>query len=161
MHNHKAFSLQDFLSTPYPIILSEKDKKFIIYVPKLQIYVEENSLDLAYEKYNKEKQSFYTRLEKIEALHLIPALNAESKILNRIEFKKVLIERFTSFIFTAIFWLLLLSVVIHQIGKGTNKVGEAFVPVEPAKQAERMQKFREKMDVLAPYIHEVKRVFNE
>lgn len=154
-------NLQDFINKPYPVVVRESQNKFCLYVPKLQIFVESDTLQSAYELLKKEKTSFYSRLEAIDSLHLIPELSDTPSLRQRIDIQKIFIERFFSFGMTLIFWLLILAIVGHQITKTSSKIQEAFVPVTAEKSQERLSHFKEKVNIAAPYLKEIKKAINE
>jgi hypothetical protein len=154
-------TLEEFTARPYPIIVSEKQSKICIFVPKLHLFAESDSLQSAYQALNNEKIAFYNRLSNIDSLHLIPELLDEPQFLKRLDLQKIIVERGISFVLTLVFWILILSIVGHQINKAGSKLNEAFVPVTPEKQQERMLNFKAKLDVVSPYWKEIKKALNE
>ena len=156
-----TLSLQDFVSKPYPLIIRENQNKFYIFIPKLHIFVESDTLQSAYDLCKKEKISFYNRLEFIESLHLIPPLSDVPTLRKRIDLQKIVIERFCSFVLTFVFWIFLLLIVGHQLNKSTVKINEALSPTGPEQSEKRLERFKEKIKVVAPYMREIKKAFNE
>jgi len=154
-------NLQDFIQRPYPIVVRESQSKVYLFVPKLHIFVESDTLQSAYELLKKEKASFYSRLEAIDSLHLVPELTDAPSLRKRIDIQKILVERLFSFGLTLVFWVLLLAIVGHQLTKTSFKIKEAFVPVTPEKSQERLTHFKEKLNVVAPYMKEIKKALNE
>lgn len=154
-------SLESFLNRTYPVIIKEINSKIILFVPKLNILVESNTLNEAYEIYKKEKVTFYNRLAHIEALHLIPSLSEKTNNYKQVEIKKILIERVISFFIVLIFLALISVIIGHKISKSTKKINEAFTPVTIERSDARLQRFKEKLTIAAPYIREIKKALNE
>ena len=160
-NEEKKLSVQDFINRPYPVILGSICEQFYIYVPKLQIYVERATMQGAYDLYQKEKANFYNRLEAIGALHLIPPLNETLGLRKRIDLQKLLIDRGASFVLTVLFWVLLLGILGHKLNKASSKINEAFVPVSVERSDARLERFKVKLDIVAPYLREIKKAINE
>jgi hypothetical protein len=153
--------IEEFIQRPYPIIIRELDRKVCLFVPQLQIFVEAETVQNAYELLKKEKLAFYKRLEEIDSLHLISEFSNNGEVKQKNNFKNLFIERALSFVMTLAFWILLLALIGHQVKKTTAKIQEAFVPVSQEKSQERLLHFKEKINIAAPYLKEIKKAFNE
>ncbi len=154
-------SLEEFINRPYPVVVREVKGKICLFVPKLQLFVESDTLQSAFELCQAEKKSYYNRLLAIDSLHVIPTLTESVNIWKRLDLQKTLSERLISFFFTTVFWVVIILVAGHQVNKALGKMELAFVPVEEGRSEIRLERFKEKLKVAAPYIKEVKKTFNE
>ncbi len=127
----------------------------------MSIYIDAVNSDEAFIELEKEKVNYYKRLESIDCLHLIPDLTRTSTFFRKDNIIKIIFEKTISFLLALVLSLLLLAIFFHQLNKSIVKISEAFSPVESQKKEERLIKFKEKLDVLSPYIREVKKVINE
>ena len=145
--------------------MNEKNGKFTVFVPQLSLFAEGESLQRAYDVLMSEKRAYYSRLEAVDSLHLIPELQTSSHFWKRLDLQKVFVERSISFFFTTAFWVLLVLVATNQISraltKSVDKLQTALMPVASEKSEERFQRFQEKMKVISPYVKEVKKVFKD
>ena len=141
--------------------MQESTDSFKIFVPKLNIFIEEKSAIEAFHSLNQEKENYYKRLERFDSLHLIPEINEQSSFLNNSKIFNIVFEKMVSFSLTLIFTLLVISVLVHELNKSSMKMKEAFVPVEAKRQEDRLLNFKEKLKAAAPYIQEIKKVLNE
>lgn len=154
-------TIEDFMNRAYPVVVRQTGQKVCVYVLKLHIFVESDTLQSAFDICAKEKRVFYQRLEAIDSLHLIPSLNESTTFWSRIDLQKIAGERLISFVFTLLFWVIILSVAGHQVSKSVGKMNQAFMPAGDEKAEVRLERFKEKLKVVSPYIKEVKKVFNE
>ncbi|PIP95872.1 MAG: hypothetical protein COW00_10850 [Bdellovibrio sp. CG12_big_fil_rev_8_21_14_0_65_39_13] len=163
MHrNEKLLSLDEFLSIPFPITIKETKGAIWLFVPKLNILVESNSLESAYALLKEQKVTFYQRFESIDGIDCIPRLNDFHRdFLQRIELSKVVVERLVSFVFTLFFWIFLLAIISVQLKKGSVKIRDAFDGTSPEKNEARLMRFKENLKVATPYIKEVQKLLNE
>ena len=154
-------NIDSFVKIPYPMIIQESDDKVLVFIPKLFISVEGDNLAHAYELSQFEKRKFYKRLEDIDGLHLIPKVSDIIPLRNRFDIQRILIERFFSFFLTLFLGLVLILILGNQVGKVLGKIDQAFLPASEEKKEVRLQRFKEKLEVVAPYIKEVKKVMND
>ena len=154
-------NIENFLNTPYPLIVNETTSKVFIFVPKLFIHVEGDSLAKTFELCRQEKVNFYKRLELVDALHLIPSASDFTPIKRRFVIQKIIIERAFSFLVALFFGLIFVVLIFLALNKAVKKLDSAFTPVSDEKKEVRLQRFKEKLHVASPYIKEIKKVFNE
>ncbi len=154
-------NLDDFIGRAYPVIISQKNNRFHLFIPKLSLFVESDTLQEAFDLSVSEKKAYYERLAAIDSLHLIPSVDGNISFKDRIDLTKIFSERIVSFLLTLIFWVLIVLLAGHQINKAIRKMNESLGPTTPEQKEERLERFKEKLQVVAPYIKEVKKVFNE
>lgn len=162
MRNEESkLNLNDFIERAYPVIISQKSGKFQLFIPKLSLFAESDTLQGVYDLSVSEKRSYYERLAAIDSLHLIPTIDNTIRFKDRVDLIKIFSERLVSFFLTLIFWVLIILLIGHQANKAIRKMNESLGPTAPEQKEERLERFKEKLQVVAPYIKEVKKVFNE
>ena len=161
MKEQSKMTCEEFLNLKYPIILNEKNGKFTVFVPQLSLFAEGESLQRAYDVLMSEKKAYYSRLEAVDSLHLIPKLSGSTTFWQRLDLQKIVFERLVSFSLTSLFWILFIFVFAHQVTKAIHKAEVAFLPAEEGKSEERFLRFQEKMKVISPYVKEFKKAFKD
>jgi hypothetical protein len=57
--------------------------------------------------------------------------------------------------------IVLILILGGQISNLSRKINLAFAPTSKEKNETRLQRFKDKLNVLSPYIKEIKKVYNE
>lgn len=143
------------------MLVQQSTESFKLFVPSLSLFIDAATPDEAFIELEKEKDNYYKRLERFDSLHLIPDLKEKSNFFRKDKIAKIIFEKTISFFLALVLSVLMVAIVFHQLNKSIGKASEAFSPVESQKKEERLTKFKERLEIVSPYIREIKKVINE
>ncbi len=146
----------------FEVIIKERGGFFYLYLKEFNLIAKADSLENAHSNL---KSKFITHLVEIEEAGLTEKNHNHNSFIDKREIGRF-VTHFSLATLIITFGLALLvaftsSVIKYHSHKAERKIETAFKPVEQDKQAERLDRFRAKINVLKPYVKEIQLLFDD
>ena len=163
----KQEGLEHYMGQQYYVILMKKNNKFYLHVPELSLIAEDERLDEAYKKLEKEKEEYFRKTIEMNMQDEIP-LPAGTNI----KIKKNLLSNFSPFIIKAsvifligFIFLNLTAAIIKFTAYEIKSIPYQIINKMNAMPDEEIERkrllVRQALEKLKPFVEEFKAVFSE